>query len=270
MIRASLLSLFALLGLLAAPPLVAQDADPMLKSNDMVRMTVFGEADLTTQTRVLKSGEVVLPLIGTVRIGGLTVSKANELIRTLYAKDYLVDPKIAVTVDEYSQDFVSVIGAVLTPGQFPVPASGKFDLSSAIASAGGLAPGADPNRVLLTRASGGTSTYTAAAIESGAPIPLRPGDRITVQQSVFVNKTVTILGQVKKPGPVQFPIDGRLDLVTAIAQAGHFTDLANPKKVNLNRKGQVFTFNVKEMTDKGSQPYFLLPDDIVTVSERLF
>ncbi len=269
MIRVRLLSLLAALPGIAVPIASAQNADPTLKPNDSVSLTVFGEEDLTTLTRVLKSGEVVLPLINSVKIGGMTVTEANRTIRDLYAKDYLVDPKITLTIAEYSQDFISVIGAVQGPGQFPMPVSGKFDLSAAIASAGGLAPGANPNGIVLTRAGGGTSTHSISAIESGK-IQVGPGDRVVVQLSPFVNKTATILGQVGKPGPIPFPIDGRLDIVTAIAQAGGFTPLSNPKKVNINRNGRVTTINVREMTESGNTRYFLHPDDIVTVAERLF
>jgi polysaccharide biosynthesis/export protein len=270
MLRALLLYLFSLtLSLTPLTQALAQGVDPLLKPNDTVRMVVFGEEDLTIQTRILKSGEVVLPLVGTVHIGGLTVSQANDKIRDLYAKDYLVDPKITLTVDDYSTDFISVLGAVNSPGQFPVPVSGKFDLSAAIATAGGLAPGANPNGIVLTRASGATSTHSAANL-TNSKIPLAAGDRIVVQDSPFLNKTVTILGQVGKPGQVPFPINGRLDIVTAIAHAGGFTPLANQRKVNINRKGRVTTLNVKEMTDRGDTPYYLHPDDIVTVTERFF
>lgn len=252
-----------------AAPESETDKSPRLKPNDVIRMDVFEEPDLATQTRILKSGEVVLPLIGSVRIAGLSVSEANDEIRNLYAQKYLVDPKVALTVDEYSQDFISVIGAVNKPGQFSMPANGKFDLSAALASAGGLSPEADRSGITLTRASGASSTYSSTSAQS-SKVALHPGDRIVVRQSAFVNKTATIVGQVRKAGPVPFPIDGRLDLVAAIAQAGGFTELANPKKVSVNRKGNVTTINVKEMTDRGNKRYFLQPDDIVTVAERFF
>jgi len=264
------LSFHMFLGVSAAVAAPREGADPVLKPNDLIQLVVFEEPDLATTTRVLKSGEVLVPLVGPVKIGGLTVSQANDTIRNLYAQDFLVDPKVTLTVQEYSADFISVIGAVRSPGQFPLPASGLLDLSAAIATAGGLSPEADPDRITLTLANGETSTHSASSTQNGKAVALRPGDRVVVHQSAYVNKTATILGQVRKPGPMPFPIDGRLDLVTAIAQAGGFTELANPKKVSINRKGKVVTLNAKEMADKGDQRYFLQPEDIVTVSERFF
>jgi protein involved in polysaccharide export with SLBB domain len=46
--------------------------------------------------------------------------------------------------------------------------------------------------------------------------------------------------------------------------------VANQKKVSINRKGKLTTVDVKEMTDRGDKPYYLQPDDIVTVPERFF
>lgn len=244
--------------------------DPKLKPNDIVQMEVFGEADMTTQTRVLKSGEVVFPLIGTVKVGGLTLAQAIEAVRTLYAEKYFVDPKVTITINEYASEFVYVVGEVNRAGQIPIPASGKLDLATAIAGAGGLSQLADRNQIVLTRGESSTSTYTAQRIERGAPINLKPGDRVIVHQSRYVNKTVTILGQVRKPGPLPMPLDGRLDIVAAIARAGGFTPMANPKKVSVNRGGKVVRLNLREMTEKGDRRYYLQPEDIVTVAERFF
>lgn len=248
----------------------AQDNDPLLKPNDTVSLQVFDEDELATNTRILKSGEAVFPLIGTVKIGGLTVSAANDLVRDLYAKDYLVDPKVTLTVTQYSEDFISVIGAVRAAGQFAMPPDGKFDLAAALASAGGLAPEANPERITVVKPDGQSKTYSATATRNGTGITLQPGDRVIVDHSNYLGKTATVVGQVGRPGPVRFPVDGRLDLVLAIAQAGGFTQVANQKKVSINRKGKLTTVDVKEMTDRGDKPYYLQPDDIVTVPERFF
>jgi polysaccharide export outer membrane protein len=258
------------LSILPATAQGPSDGDPHLKVNDTVRLEVYNEPDLSTSTKVLKSGEVVLPLVGTVKVAGLTVSKANEAIRDLYAKDYLVDPKLTLTIDEYSEEFISVIGAVVSPGQFPLPASGKLDLASALAMAGGVAPDANPSGILVTRSSGASTTHSAASVQGGSAVALRAGDRVTVQRSAYANKVAYIFGQVGKPGPVPFPPSGKLDLIDAIAQAGNYTQLASPKSVKINRNGKITTIDLKEMTEKGNTRYFLLPEDIVTVPERIW
>jgi polysaccharide export outer membrane protein len=252
-------------------PAAAQvSSDPVLKVNDTIRIEVYNEPELNTTAKILKSGEVVLQFIGPVKVAGLTVSKANETIHALYAKDYLVDPKLTVTVAAYSEDFISVIGAVASPGQFALPASGKLDLAAALAMAGGATADADPAGVTVTRIGGKTSTHPLASIQGGTPVALLPGDRVFVKRSAFHGKVAYIFGEVRRTGPVAFPASGKLDLIEAIAQAGSYTELGDAKKVRVNRNGQVTTINLKEMTEKGNQRYFLLPEDIVTVPARWY
>lgn len=267
LVQSLLFFLLILSGLNAAPV----DATYTLRPNDTIRLSVYEEPDLSVQVRILKTGQASFPLIGSVEIGGLTVAESAQKIRDLYAKDYLVDPKLTLTVDEYATEFISVIGAVKNPGQIPMPVSGNLDLAAALASVGGLAEDADSNSIQLVRLSGTTSTYSMASIqgESGR-VRLGAGDRIVVNQSAFVGRKMTVLGQVGKPGPIAFPLSGKLDLVNAIALAGGITELANPKKVTINRKGQVTVVNFKEISERGDRPYWLQPDDVVTIAERLF
>ncbi len=264
--------LCALVGCLHAHAEEDQDNTYILRANDIIRLDVYEEPDLSGAVRILKTGQASFPLIGSLEISGLSVNAASEKIRALYAKDYLVDPKITLTVHEYATDFISVIGAVRNAGQIPLPVSGHLDLAAAMATVGGLAETADANSILLVRASGATSTFSMSSIVSGANgrIKLQAGDRIIVNQSAYVGKSVTILGRVGRQGPIPFPVNGRLDLVTAIAYAGGLTDLANPRKITINRKGSVIELDYREISQRGDKPFLLHPDDIVNVPERLF
>jgi polysaccharide export outer membrane protein len=255
-----------------APQESVPDSTYVLRANDVIRLDVYEEPDLSGAVRILKTGHASFPLIGSLEIAGLSVSAASAKIRDLYAKDYLVDPKLTLTVQDYATDFISVIGAVRNAGQIPMPVSGQIDLAAAMATAGGLSETADANGILLVRASGSTFTYSMSGIVNGADgrVKLEAGDRIIVNQSAYVGKSVTILGQVGRQGPIPFPVDGRLDLVTAIAFAGGLSDLANPKKITVNRKGNVITLDYREISQRGDRPFMLQPGDILNVPERLF
>lgn len=242
----------------------------ILKANDVVSLSVFNEASLSSQTRILQTGEAMFPLIGPVKIAGLSISGAMEKLRALYDADYLVDPKLTLTVDDYAVQQVLVLGAVRAAGQIPIPTSGRLDMAAAIAAAGGLSETADDQNISLDRANGASSRFTFAAIERGNKVLLSPGDRIIVNESRFVNQSVTFVGEVRNRGPVAFPMDGGLDIVTAVARAGGFTELANPRKTSINRKGRVIVVDVREMSSKGGTLFKLEPDDIITVPERLF
>ncbi|MEP2774891.1 MAG: polysaccharide biosynthesis/export family protein [Luteolibacter sp.] len=248
----------------------AESSSYVLTANDVVQLAVFKEPDLTVQTKILQSGEVVLPLVGVVKVGGLSISEATRKVRDLYAADYLVDPKVALTVEQYAVHQVSVLGAVTSPGQIPIPASGKLDVAAALASAGGLTENADPERITLVRADGSSSHLSRGGIERGNPVQLSAGDRLIVSESRYLNQSVTFVGEVRNRGLVSFPVDGDLDLVTAISQAGGLTGLANPRKVSVNRKGRVTVIDVREMSERGEQLFQLEPNDIITVPERLF
>jgi polysaccharide export outer membrane protein len=249
-----------------------EDTSYVLRPNDSIRVAVYEEPDLSVQIRILKTGEASFPLIGSVNVSGLSVSAAAAKIRDLYAQDYLVDPKVTLTVDEYATEFISIIGAVKSPGQIQIPVSGQLDLAAAMTTAGGLADDANPGDIQLVRASGTISTFSMADIQAGTVgrIRLESGDRIIVNRSPFVGKTLTVLGQVGRPGPIAFPASGRLDLVNAIALCGGLTELANPKKITVNRKGKIILLDFKVISQRGDQPFLLQPEDVVTVAERLF
>lgn len=254
-----------------APPteLKATDSSYVLRPNDVIRLDVYEEPDLSTSVQILKTGQAAFTLIGSVEISGLSVSAAAVKIRELYiSKEFLVDPKVTLAVTSYATEYISAIGSVRNPGQIPIPVSGKLDLATAMATVGGPTETADANRILVVRASGATNTYAMSAITNGASgrVELAAGDRIMVSQSDFVGKSVTILGQVGKQGPMAFPVNGKLDLVAAIAMAGGLTPTANPKNVRINRKGTITVVNYKEISQGGDRPYPLQPDDIVIVA----
>lgn len=257
----------------AAEPsaLESREASYVLKADDTLEMTVFEEADLTTKTRILKTGEAVFPLIGSVSVAGSTLDVATRRIRDLYAARYLVNPRVSLTVVSYGEQSVSMLGALKSPGNLPLPANGSLDLASSIALAGGLSAEADSSSITVIRANGGSSRYTKAQVDSiGAGIRLAASDRVIVGQSRFIGKTVTILGKVVKPGQIEFPLDGELDLVGAISRAGGFHPLANPRKVTVNRGGEVKVIDVEELSSRGSGPFRLQPADVITVPERIF
>lgn len=251
---------------------VAQDSSYVLRPNDIIRLDVYEEPDLSGAVRILKSGHASFPLIGSIDINGLTVNAVATKIHDLYAKDYLVDPKLTLTVQEYTTDFIWVIGAVRNAGQIAIPLTGNIDLAAAMATAGGLSETADANSILLVRNSGATSTHTMSSIVSGSSgrIKMQADDRIIVNQSAYVGKSVTVLGRVARQGLIPFPVNGQLTLITAVSQAGGLTDLANPKKITINRKGEIFIVDYREISQGGEKPFILQPGDIITVPERLF
>jgi polysaccharide export outer membrane protein len=136
--------------------------DYVLQPSDLIRVLIFQEPDLLREVRITQEYTITLPLIGTIDLRGRTVRQTEEVIRSLYDKDYLVNPQVNLTVLEYSQRTVQVVGAVNQPGAVVFPPEQKMGLVEAIARAGGQSRIADLKRVRLTRTSseGKTENFT--------------------------------------------------------------------------------------------------------------
>ena len=80
-----------------------QPATRTLRPNDQISVSVYQEPDLDVkQIAIDERGTVILPLLGSVEVGGLTVEEATKRVRDLYNKDYLVDPQVSVTLDQFA------------------------------------------------------------------------------------------------------------------------------------------------------------------------
>jgi polysaccharide export outer membrane protein len=133
-----------------APP-AAEATDYVLQPSDLIRVLIFQQPDLLREVRITQEYTITLPLIGTIDLRGRTVRQTEEIIRSLYDKDYLVNPQVNLTVLEYTQRTVQVVGAVNQPGAVVFPPEQKMGLIEAIARAGGQSRIADLKRVRLTR-----------------------------------------------------------------------------------------------------------------------
>lgn len=249
---------------IALPVFAQEDKLYHLKANDSVKLTVFREPDLTATEQLTAAGEVSFPLIGSVRLLGLTIAEAEALVTSRYDADYLVSPSLSINVINAADEIISVLGAVENPGQQNIAVNETLDLVTALDSAGGLAAHADPTRIELKR---DDQTLTFDLDELRAPgatqIILQHGDRINVPASLFANKTVTILGEVANPGVEDFPVNGKLTLDVLVAKRGGPTDVADTNRITVKRNGQVFS----GIMGRGQ---ILVPGDLVTVPPSRF
>jgi polysaccharide biosynthesis/export protein len=162
------------------------EEDYRIGSQDLLEVQVLGLQDLRRDVRVNARGMIGLPLIGTIRVAGLTAGEAEALIGGLYRKDYLQNPDVSVFVKEYTRQRVTVDGAVVKPGIYQL--KGPTTLLQAIALAGGQGALANMSDVVLFRLEEGERRaikFDAAKISSAeAPDPmLQPDDVIVVNRS---------------------------------------------------------------------------------------
>jgi polysaccharide export outer membrane protein len=164
-----------------------------LTANDQVAVEVFGEDDLRTNGRLNGEGNLSLPLLGSVHLGGLTLTQAVARLTELYGRDYLVNPKVNVTLVGYARRRFTVLGQVNRPGSYEMPEGtpGGVDLLEAIAMAGGYTRIAAPDRISIRRHRDGGSDQmmkvNGKRIGKGeaASFAVLPGDTVTVGESIF-------------------------------------------------------------------------------------
>ena len=118
---------------------------------DLIRVEVFQEPDLLKEVRVEGDGSIVLPLIGKVPVGGMTLSDAQDYIQYLYNKDYLVNPQVNLLILEYSERRVQVLGQVNRPGVVLIPPEEFLTITQAISGAGGFNRLGDESEVQIRR-----------------------------------------------------------------------------------------------------------------------
>jgi polysaccharide export outer membrane protein len=165
----------------------------VLSANDQVAVEVFGEEDLRTNGRLNAEGNLSLPLLGSVHLAGLTLTQATARLTELYARDYLVNPKLNVSLVGYAKRRFTILGQVNRPGSFEMPEGSPtgVDLLEAIAMAGGYTRIAAPERITVRRHSGkGDEVLKVdgkrlARGSGNNSFMVLPGDTITVGESIF-------------------------------------------------------------------------------------
>ena len=124
-------------------------SDYRIGTEDLLEVQVFGVDQLSRTVRVNSLGNVSLPLIGTIAVGGLTAQEAERLIAGRLAEKFLQDPQVGVFIKEFTNQRVTIEGAVEKPGIYPM--RGQTTLLRALALAGGQGRMSDMQEVMIFR-----------------------------------------------------------------------------------------------------------------------
>jgi polysaccharide biosynthesis/export protein len=152
--------------------LASEQPPYLLDTGDVVRLTVYGEADLTRSFRVEDSGALSLPLVGQVQVRGKTTQMASAAISAALAAGYIREPSVAVEIETYRPFYIQ--GAVKNSGQYPYVYG--MTVRAAISTAGGYAEATERAAVVIHRRVGGRMVKGVA----GQDFPVFPGDTIVV------------------------------------------------------------------------------------------
>lgn len=240
-------------GRAAAAPAPA-NAGYRLGPDDEVKISIFGQPDLSTTGRIKADGSLTLALIGPVAAEGKTTSELGQAIAAAYAGGgFLTNPSVSVEVSQYVSRFVTVLGNVPEAGNYPLDRN--YTVASMLAKAGGSTT-AGANAVILTPADGsGPVRISLADMSAGAGRALQPGDILFVPPA----EKVYVYGQVQQPGAFSY-VPGQT-FRQALALAGGPTLAGSTKRIKVKRDGKEVEANLDDPVK---------PEDVLIIREKLF
>ena len=210
-------------------------ADMVVGEGDLLQISLYGVPDFNQRVRVDSSGEISLPMIGSVKVLGLPTKQVEQIIeKTLKDKGYYNNPEVTVLQQEFGSQGISVLGEVTRAGVYPVVSARKlFDMVSA---AGGTTPKAgrdilithrtEPNQVEKVTFSSETDKQMDANLD------VFPGDTIMVTKAPIVY----VVGDVRLAGGFVVDKSNGLTILQALALAQGATTTAALNRSKLIRK----------------------------------
>jgi protein involved in polysaccharide export with SLBB domain len=175
---AELVIVFCVLGAASLGSLAQELSTYKLGAGDTISIRVLGEDDLRRErVRLSDAGTISFPVLGEIRVKGLTVGALEEQITSGLKGRYLLNPQVTVSIDEYRSFFVN--GLVEKPGGYPFAPG--MTVRKAISIAGGFKERASREKFNVIRDD--DPKQTSRRVDLNAP--LRPGDILTVEESFF-------------------------------------------------------------------------------------
>ncbi|MDD5712040.1 MAG: polysaccharide export protein [Smithellaceae bacterium] len=252
---------------------------------DVLNISVYGEKDLSSESnRVSGDGYISFPLIGRVKVANLTASQVEELISSkLEQGQYLYNANISVMVTGYESKKYSALGALKTPGNYPLQPNER--VLDGISKAGGIDnsdAGERQEAFIIRTLNIGQQNEQKILIKIDLQNLLKGNDQISNivladRDVIYVPKAdfFYIIGQVKNPGSYTFNKKD-VTIVEAISMAGGFTPIAARSKTRIvrleNSAQKIYEVDVDAITKAGkiSNAIPIKPNDLIVVPESFF
>ncbi len=262
------LALAAICGLLVMPaPVAGNPTDYIIGESDVLKFNVYGHKDLSTVARVSGSGMINFPLLGQVKVAGLTVSEISLRISSMLADGYIISPQVSVFIEEFRSQKAVIMGEVVKPGLYEL--RGRTSLLELVSIAGGLTRDAGDTAIIKRKARESSGEENIATInltrlimegDTSLDVPVLEGDSIYIAKAGLIYVT----GEVKRPDA--YKLDEDTSVIKAITMAGGFTDKASSSRVKIIRKveGEEAVLDGVNMDD----PVF--DGDVIVIPESFF
>jgi polysaccharide biosynthesis/export protein len=237
-----------------------------LGAGDVIRISVFQNPDLTLEARISDLGSISYPLVGQVRLEGLTTGQAETRIAdALRTGNFVKQPQVSILVSQVRGNLASVLGQVGRPGRYPIEVA-ELRLSDLLATAGGvLTTGADTAIVVGMR---NGRPFRAEVDLVDAFGPNRPNTDVVIRNGdvVYVDRSpqVYIYGEVQRPGVIR--LERGMTVLQSLAAGGGLTQRGTQRGIRVHRRGADGKTEVLQpaMDDR------LLPGDVVYIRESVF
>lgn len=229
------------------PPVEDAGRDYRIGPEDVLKIAVYGHPDLTQTVAVQADGSFVFPLLGRVSATDLAPAELERRLADLLGRDYVREPQVAVTVQQYRSKIVFVVGEVARPGVYPLV--GTRRLVEVLARAGPMAEGAGTEVVIVRSRSGEARPVLpseVAAAGAGAAEVIRvdlraieDGDldqnvALLPSDTVFVPAAPRVFVSGRVPEPGAYPFAPGTTVRQAIGLAGG--SAPSPSRVRVLRK----------------------------------
>ena len=249
----------------------------MIGGTDVLEIVVYQENDLSGLFRVSADGEIAFPMVGNVRVAGLTPPQAQQKLETLLRQGYLKRPQVTVTVKEYRSKGVSVLGAVNKPGAYQL-VGGRTTLLEVLSMAEGVSLDEGSKSLILVRADESGETRSMAIDidrllkdgDASLNLILQPNDAIYVARA----DTIAVYGEVQRPGT--YPLVTReMAVLEVLSKAGGLTKFAAPNRSRIIRvvDGKERSIQVRVgdiIKGEKTRDVMLQPGDVLVVPESYF
>jgi polysaccharide export outer membrane protein len=251
--------------LLIAVPAWSADSDYRMGVGDVLRITVYGQPDLATESRVGESGGITFPLIGEVKLVGVTPAQGeNEIATRLRQGGFVLKPFVTLNVVQYRGQQVSVLGRVNRPGKHNLERVSR--VTDALALAGGIAPDGADTITLIRKRDGKTEHRDIDVVALFKPEGQAANELVQDGDIINVSRQPTfyIYGEVQRPGA--FRLEQNMNVVQALSLGGGVTPRGTQRGMRILRRGD--DGKMRELEAKLADA--VQKDDVIYVKESLF
>jgi len=244
-----------------------------LGSGDIVKITVYGQSDLTTIVRINPGGKISFPLIGEVRVSGLSIRQAEaKIAELLLSRGIVKSPQVNIFLEQQKvtvTNSITILGEVTKPGKYSVegPESGGIEsIIDLLALAGGTNSEAADHLILIKnkdKKSIKKKIDLVALLRFG---DLTQNSFVRGGDIVFVPKmdVFYIYGEVQNPG--RYRLERNMTVLQALSVGGGLTPRGTEKGMLLKRhngNNKVESMNANPLSK-------LMPNDVLYIKESLF